>query len=105
MDVKMNLRIITKIHQADSKIGSALKIDFRPDWIHGSIPTAWELMSPIWKCIPNLGFFRNKEPWRTNKLRRMLNRRVRKYPAEVIVINKTEHDDDMFLTSYQENFK
>ena len=39
----MNLRIITKNHAADSKIGSPLKIDFRADWTHESIPTAWEL--------------------------------------------------------------
>ena len=43
MDVKMNLRIITKNHAADSKIGSLLKIDFRADWTHESNPTAWEL--------------------------------------------------------------
>ena len=43
MDVKMNLRIITKNHTADSKIGSPLKINFRADWTHESIPTAWEL--------------------------------------------------------------
>ena len=39
----MNLRIITKNHAADSKIGSPLKIDFRADWSHESNPTAWEL--------------------------------------------------------------
>ena len=39
----MNLRIITKNHAADSKIGSLLKIDFRADWTHETIPTAWEL--------------------------------------------------------------
>ena len=37
------LRIITKNHAADSKIGSPLKIDFRADWTHVSIPTGWEL--------------------------------------------------------------
>ena len=31
MVVKMNLRIITKNHAADLKIGSPLKIDFRSD--------------------------------------------------------------------------
>ena len=41
----MNLRIITKNHAADLKIGSRLKIDFRADWTHESIPTAWELSS------------------------------------------------------------
>ena len=44
MDVKMNLRIITKNHADDSKIGSPLKIDFKAEWIHESIPTAWELI-------------------------------------------------------------
>ena len=39
----MNLRIITKNHAADSKIGSVLKIDFRADWTHESNPTALEL--------------------------------------------------------------
>ena len=43
MDVKMNLRIITKNHADDSKIGSSLKIDFITDWTHESNPTAWEL--------------------------------------------------------------
>ena len=37
----MNLRIITKNHAADSKIG--LEIDFRADWTHESFPTAWNL--------------------------------------------------------------
>ena len=45
MDVKMNLRIITKYHAVDSKIGSLLKIDFRADWTHEAVPTAWELKS------------------------------------------------------------
>ena len=45
MDVKINLRIITKKHATDSKIGSPLKIDFRADWTHDSNPTAWELNS------------------------------------------------------------
>ena len=39
----MNLRIITKDHTADPKVGSLLKIDFRADWTHESNPTAWEL--------------------------------------------------------------
>ena len=43
MDVKMNLRIITKNHADDSKIGSLLKIDFKAEWTHESMPTAWEL--------------------------------------------------------------
>ena len=43
MDLKMNLRIITKNHARDSKIGSPLKIDFRADGTHDSHPTAWEL--------------------------------------------------------------
>ena len=40
----MNLRIITKNHAADLKIGSPLKIDFRANWTHEFIPTAWELI-------------------------------------------------------------
>ena len=44
MGVKMNLRIITKNHAADLKIGSPLKIDFRAEWTHESMPTAWELI-------------------------------------------------------------
>ena len=43
MDVKMNLRILTKNYAADSKIGSLLKIDLRAEWTHESMPTAWEL--------------------------------------------------------------
>ena len=43
MDVKLNLRIITKNHAADSEIDSTLKIDFRADWTHESNPTAWGL--------------------------------------------------------------
>ena len=40
----MNLRIITKNLAADSKIASALKIDFTANWTHESNPTALELM-------------------------------------------------------------
>ena len=43
MNVKMNLRIITKNHADDSKIGFSLKIDFKAEWTHESMPTAWEL--------------------------------------------------------------
>ena len=43
MHVKMNLRIITKNHADDSKIGSSLKIDFKAEWTHESMPTAWVL--------------------------------------------------------------
>ena len=43
MDVKMNLRIITKNHADDSKIGSLLNIDFKAEWTHESMPTAWVL--------------------------------------------------------------
>ena len=32
-----------KNQEADSKIGARLKIDFRADWTHESIPTPWEL--------------------------------------------------------------
>ena len=34
-------------HAADSKIWSPLKIDFRADWTHEFIPTAWELNENI----------------------------------------------------------
>ena len=40
----MNLRIITKNHADDSKIGFPLKIDFKAEWTHESMPTAWELI-------------------------------------------------------------
>ena len=43
MYVKMDLRRITRNHAVDSKIGFLLKIDFRADWTHEFIPTAWEL--------------------------------------------------------------
>ena len=43
MNVKMNLRVITKNLAADSKIGSPLKIDIRADSTHEFNPTAWEL--------------------------------------------------------------
>ena len=39
MDVKMNLRIITKNHAVDSKIGFPLEIDFKADGTHESNPT------------------------------------------------------------------
>ena len=45
MNVKLNLRIITKKHAADSKIGSPLSTDFRADGTHESHPTAWELIT------------------------------------------------------------
>ena len=41
--LKIDFRIITKNHAADSKIGSGRKIDFRADRTHESHPTAWEL--------------------------------------------------------------
>ena len=43
MNEKTNLRIITKNHAVDLKIGSTLEIDFRADWTHESNPTAWEV--------------------------------------------------------------
>ena len=43
----MNLRIMTKNHVADSKIGSPLKIDFRADLTHKSIPTALKLNTTV----------------------------------------------------------
>ena len=47
MDVKMNLRVKTKNHAADSKIGSPNKINFRADWTHQSNPTAWKLRTNL----------------------------------------------------------
>ena len=41
MGVKIDFRIITKNHAADSKIGCARKMDFRAAETHGSHPTAW----------------------------------------------------------------
>ena len=32
-----------KNHADDSKIESLLKIDFKAEWTHESMPTAWEL--------------------------------------------------------------
>ena len=43
----MNLRIITKNHADDSKKGSPLKIDFKAEWTHESMPTAWVLIKKI----------------------------------------------------------
>ena len=40
MSVKQNFRIITKNHEADSRIGSSQKIDFKADGTHESYPTA-----------------------------------------------------------------
>ena len=50
MNVKMNFRIITKNHAADSKIGSSLEIDLRADWTHESNLTAWELTLRAFKA-------------------------------------------------------
>ena len=47
MDVKMNSRIITKNHADYSKIGSLLKIDFKAECTHESMPTAWELKNNL----------------------------------------------------------
>ena len=43
MAVRLNFRIITRNHAADSKIGSPKKIDVRADGTHESHPTVWEL--------------------------------------------------------------
>ena len=43
IDVKMNLRIITNNHAADSKIGPHHKIDFKAVGTHESQPTACAL--------------------------------------------------------------
>ena len=51
----MNLRIITKNHADDSKIGSSRKIDFKAEWTHESMPTAWVLFLifeiSLWKTL------------------------------------------------------
>ena len=49
MSVKMNFRMITKNHAADSKIRSPEKIDFRADGTHESHPTAWELRKKVFR--------------------------------------------------------
>ena len=46
--VKMNFRILTKNHAADSKIGLPQKMDFRAARTHESNSTAWELNA---KCF------------------------------------------------------
>ena len=51
MCVKINFRIITKNHAADSKIRSPQKIDFRADETHESQPTAWELRIYIVRVV------------------------------------------------------
>ena len=43
MDVKINLRIITKNHAADPGIGFLIKSILKPYGCAASIPTAWEL--------------------------------------------------------------
>ena len=53
----MNLRIITKNHADDSKIGSPLKIDFKAEWTHESMPTAWVLIFFISKNLPKMALF------------------------------------------------
>ena len=44
MGVKINLRIITKNHAADSKKRSPHEIDFKAVGTNESYPTAWELI-------------------------------------------------------------
>ena len=62
MDVKMNLRMITKNHGDDSKIGFPLKIDLKVEWTHESMPTAWVLKT-IFRIF-NLGLLINdKKPF------------------------------------------
>ena len=45
MGVKINLRIITKNHAADSEIGFLTKSIRKPYSRHAAMPTAWELMN------------------------------------------------------------
>ena len=73
MGVKMNFRIITKNHAADSKIGSPHKIDYRADDTHESHPTAWELKSYIFQSEQTAPNQRNRKnagkfPWLTTWL-------------------------------------
>ena len=56
MGVKMNFRIITKNHAADSKIGSPQKIDSKAVMTKESNPTAWEL-NLLWKNDKSQTFF------------------------------------------------
>ena len=44
MGVKMNLRIITKNHAADPKIGFLIKSISKPNGRATAMPTAWELI-------------------------------------------------------------
>ena len=54
MGLKMNFRIITKNHAADSKIRSPQKIDFSGDGTHESHPTAWKLNFFIYDILINI---------------------------------------------------
>ena len=56
MGVKMNSRIITKDHAADSKKGSPQRIDFRADGTHDSHPTARALNLKMRIQNPELRF-------------------------------------------------
>ena len=47
MGVKMNLRIITKNHSADSEIGIPTKSISKPKGRETAMPTAWELTSSL----------------------------------------------------------
>ena len=58
----MNLRIITKYHAVDSKIGSPLEIDFRADWTHEAVSTAWELKSKKHMMVQKLKFLSCESP-------------------------------------------
>jgi len=47
------------------------------------------------------GKFKDREPQRSNKMRRMLQRRQMKYPPEVIVHEATNNTDDIVFTLQQ----
>ena len=47
MAVKMNLRIITKNHAADPKIGFLAKSISKPNGCATAMPTAWELKNEL----------------------------------------------------------
>ena len=53
MDVKLNLRIITKNHAADLEIGLLTKSISKPNGCAMAMPTAWELSDFLFFRIPS----------------------------------------------------
>ena len=72
MSVKMDIRIITNNHAAESKIGSSQKINFRADQTHESHPTAWE-STTSWAFT--IGSVFNLRWYLLVKLRRLVDQR------------------------------